>query len=317
LGIFQHKIKKKFYMLNRTQPKLGIRGWIKCSGGGRCFQTEPPYYLKHQPGNPWLGTKHDGVSVEYGRGFEFKPIHHLYRFRWNFNHRGYHTLWTRNPGGKTPHWLEVSYWNKLKPHLFNYEVLPHTILACVVSCIVIWNLSRYIFFHPDLTIYNVIFFTMRKYVNVLRNQEIPTLDTPVFRWFQAAPEFYGYNPHREMIALGVLANDPYVEYMKAIGRDKELLIKPPFGMGEAAPGKVKIYVPKSKPDDKVKWTDPAKPVKHWYVGPHGTGPHSSHGHGDHDHDEHGHHGDDHGHHHHGDDHSHGHKDDHGKKGGHH
>ena len=85
----------------------------------------------------------------------------------------------------------------------------------------------------------------------------------------------------------MLANDPYLEYMKAIGRDKELLKKPKFGMGESAPGKVRNYVPRDHPNDKVKWTDPAKPVKHWYAGPHGTGPHKHHDHGD------DHHGDDH------------------------
>lgn len=291
-------------MLQRTQPAYGIRAWQKCFGGARVFQIDPPYYLKHSPGNPWLGLKHDNLNVEYGRGFHFKPIHWIYRFRWNSQHRGAGTLGVRNPGGKTPHWLEVSQWMKLKPHLINYEALPHSILLGLCVSLVTWNLFRYVFFHPDLTIYNVIFFTMRQYVNVLRNQEIATMDQPVFRWFQTMPEFYGYNPIREMMEMGLHANDPYLEYMKSIGREKELFIRPPFGIGESAPGKVKNYLPRTKKDDKEKWINPVKPPRHWYAGPHGTGPHSSHGHG---HDEHGDHGghDDHGHDAH-DDHGHGH-----------
>lgn len=226
-------------MLRTTRQNYGIRAWQKCFGGARVFQSEPPYYLKQSPGNPWFGMVHDGTSTAWGEGFTHKPMNWIYRFRWNSQHRGAQTLFTRNPGGKCPHWLEISYYAKMKPHLFNYEVLPHTIMLMIVSAIVIWNLSRYVLFHPDLTIYNVIYFSMRRYVNVLRNQEIPNLDTPTFRWFQAAPEFYGYNPHREMIEMGVLANDPYLEYMKAIGKEKTLLKKP----GEAGFNTSTQYLP--------------------------------------------------------------------------
>jgi len=202
----------------------------KCMGYAKVFAVNQPYYLKNAPGNPWFGAVHDGVSTEAGAGFSVKPIQWLYRFRWNSQRRGAGPFYLRNPGGKMPHWLEVTQWNKLSPHLWNTETFPHTALSIFCSCLVIWNLTRYVFFHPDLTIYNIIYFSMRHYVNVLRNMQIPNLDTPVFRWVQQPSEFYGYNPHREMIKLGVCANDPYLEYMKAIGK-ADLLTKMPEEAG--------------------------------------------------------------------------------------
>jgi len=214
----------------------------KYYGFARVFAVEQPYYLKHSPGNPWFGAVHDGAATEYNGGFTLKPIHWLYRFRWNSQRRGFQPMNLRNPGGKCPHWLEISQWAKARPHMWNMESYPHTMLFFVCSAIVIWNLSRYIFFHPDLTLYNLTWFSLKRYANILRNNQIPNLDTPVFRWLQQPSEFYFYHPHREMLKLGVIANDPYVEYIKAIGK-QDLLIKMP---GEPGYNTAMNYLPHFK-----------------------------------------------------------------------
>jgi len=211
-------------MFKQTQ-KSSFRNLIKM-GNRPYFAVEQPQYVKHAPGNNWFNAVHDGVSEGFQAGYTARKMNPVRRFWWNINESagGASSFYLRNPGGKCPHWLSITGWGKFTAHVFSGEAQMHVLLASYVTAIVIWNLSRYLFFHPDLTIYNIAYFTVRRYLNVLRNNEVRPLDAPVFRWMQQAPEIYNYNPHRDMIEMGVLANDPQVEYMKAIGKE-DLLVK--------------------------------------------------------------------------------------------
>jgi hypothetical protein len=198
----------------------------KIGGHRPFFAVEQPYFLKHSPGNPFLGAVYDGTSTEYGKGFALKPIHWLYRFRYNTSPRGSVPLNLKNPGGKNVHWLEVSNVKKFAVQIFSDEGLPHTFLATCLFTLVAWQLLRYAFMHPDLTLNNMAFYTTKPHVAQLRSNDLHPMDKPAFKWFQRTSEFYAYDTYRDFIEMGIIANDPYVEFIKSVGREKDLVAKP-------------------------------------------------------------------------------------------
>jgi hypothetical protein len=208
------------------------------------FFAKQPYYLKHMPMNPAFGCVHDGTSTAYGQGFSAKPIHWLYRFRYNSQHRGAVPTYLRNPGGKWMHWLEVSTIKKGIAGMTNHEAQPHVICGIIVSLFTTWQILRYLLFHPELTVYMLAMYPTKEWLTMHRYNERHPMDKPVFRWLQRCPEFYWYDPYREFIKLGIIANDPYVDYMKSIGRERDLtLYMDEKGWGEGGQGKIVDLLP--------------------------------------------------------------------------
>lgn len=219
----------------------------KISGHTPIFYTPQPYFLRHSSSNPYFGSVHDGVTTDFMKGFSVKPMHWLYRFRYNTNSRGAPPMYLRNPLGKDLHWLEVSIVEKFRLSLSNWECWPHLCTATVVSLITLWQGYWYLYLHPELSLFNIAIGQSKNYVQRERyNQKIP-LDQPVFRWFQRCPEFYGYDGYRELIRMGVIANDPYIEFVKKNGRERELtLYTTEKGWGEGGQGKLVSMLEKEK-----------------------------------------------------------------------
>jgi hypothetical protein len=217
---------------------------FRIGGAAPIFFEKQPYYLKHMPCNPAFGLVHDGTTTAYGKGFTVKPIHWLYRFRWNSQHRGAGPTYLRNPGGKWMHWLEVSTIKKGIAGTLNHEAQPHVICGTLVILFTIWHLTRYLFFHPEVSLYYVVMYPTKNWVTTYRYNERHPMDKPVFRWMQRNPEFYWYDSYRDLIKLGILANDPYVDYMKSIGRERDLtLYMDQKGWGEGGQGKIVDLLP--------------------------------------------------------------------------
>ena len=213
-------------------------------GGQPIFFAKQPYYLKHMPGNPAFGLVHDGTSTQYGQGFSVKKMSWIYRFRHNVSHRGALPLYLRNPGGKWAHWLEVSTIKKGMTVLANHEAAPHVLSSVIVIAFASWQILRYLFFHPELTVYMLAMYPTKSWLTQHRYNERHPMDKPVFRWFQRVPEFYFYDNYRDFIKMGILANDPYVEYMKSIGRERDLtLYMDDKGWGEGGQGKIADLLP--------------------------------------------------------------------------
>lgn len=214
-------------MLRRTLQCNLAKTQCKFTGGAPAFIVQPKKYVRHMPYNPWFGAKHDGFSSGYCQGFTAIDIPHLYRFRHNvlpiarplgrFSH---------NPMGKNVHYLEVNVFDKFSTQIFNEESLPHTTLATIIFTIITLHLCRYLYAHPDVTWYNLVLWPTKPHVEMYRWNDMPTFDQPVFRFFQRPCEFYAYDTWREMVSLGVCANDPWVDYVKSIGREKDLYFRP-------------------------------------------------------------------------------------------
>ena len=219
--------------------------WInRISGAQPIYFAKQPYYLKHMPGNPSFGLVHDGTTTKYGQGFTVKKMSWLYRFRYNVSHRGATPLNLRNPGGKWQHWLEVSAVKKGIAGITNHEAQPHVICAIIVSAFASWQILRYLMFHPELSVYFLAMYPTKIWLTQHRYNEVHPMDKPVFRWFQRAPEFYFYDSYRDFIKMGILANDPYVDYMKSIGRERDLtLYMDEKGWGEGGQGKIVDLLP--------------------------------------------------------------------------
>jgi len=195
--------------------------------------------LKHHPANPYLGSVHDGVTSDFLKGYSVKPIHWLYRFRYNTNPRGAPPMYMRNTLGKDIHWLEVSIIEKFRLQITNWEAWPHVVAGIGVVCAVAWQFYWYLYCHPELSLFNFAIGQSKNYVKRERFNDKIEFDTPVFRWFQRNSEFYGYDSYRELIKLGVIANDPYIEFVKKHGRDRELVLYPnEKGWGEGGQGKL-------------------------------------------------------------------------------
>jgi len=209
------------------------------------FNVKQPYFVKHSPINPFLGSVHDGISTEYLQGYSVKPMHWLYRFRWNVSPYGGTTLYLRNPGGKVLHWLEVSIPKKLAAEAFSNEFRPHLMTAIFVVVFTTWQLARYAFFHPELSFYGITVYPTKNWITQYRFNERHPMDKPVFRYFQRCPEFYSYDAYRDLIKMGVIANDPYVAYMQKIGKEKDLILyADERGWGEGGRGKIVDLLPR-------------------------------------------------------------------------
>jgi hypothetical protein len=74
-----------------------------------------------------------------------------------------------------------------------------------------------------MTLYNVAMYPTKKHIQQGRYNDYHPMDKPVFRWTQRNSEFYSYDIYREMIDMGVIANDPFVLHMQSIGKGKDLL----------------------------------------------------------------------------------------------
>lgn len=228
----------------------------KIGGHAPVFYTPQPYFLKHQPLNPYLGSQHDGVTADFLKGYSVKPMHWLYRFRYNTNSRAAPPMYLRNPLGKDIHWLEVSIIEKFRLQLVNWEAWPHVCAAVVIIGIVAWQFYWYMYCHPELSLYNIAIGQTKNYVKRERYNDKIEIDQPVFRWFQRCPEFYGYDSYRELIKLGVIANDPYIEFVKSHGRERELtLYCNEKGWGEGGQGKLDSLLAKRRADREKKKHD--------------------------------------------------------------
>ncbi|ORC89703.1 P27 protein [Trypanosoma theileri] len=196
-----------------------------CGGMARANVVDHGVYVKPITHNPYVATVHDGVSTGYLEGFSPKPLHWLYRFRYNLLPQGFATgFFSRNPYGRYVHWLEVSTIEKMRLQANTMEALPARALTTIVVLYTIWFSYRLAFLHPDITLYNVGLWTTKPWIAAQRFNKKQELDQPVYRWVHRAPEYYITDPVRELTKLGVAANDPWVEYVKSIGRGDELLI---------------------------------------------------------------------------------------------
>ena len=225
----------------------------KICGHTPVFYVPQPYFLKHSPLNPFFGAVHDGVSTGWLQGYSVKPIHWLYRFRHNLNYRAAPPLYLRNPLGKDIHWLEVSIPEKFRLQVTSAEAWPHMVAASLCISLVIYQAWNYIGYHPELSMFNLVVGATKKHVKRERFNDKIEMDEPVFRWFQRVPEFYAFDSYRELIKLGVIANDPWIEFVKKHGRERELtLYCHEKGWGEGGQGKLMPLLEKAKKDRQAK-----------------------------------------------------------------
>jgi hypothetical protein len=210
-------------------------------GGEAIFFAKQSRYLAHVPANPTFGCVHDGVSVEYMQGFTEKPMHWLYRFRHNTNPRGATPLYLRNPGDKVKHWLEISNFKKFMTQVNQEDAYPHVLTALFCFVFSAWQISRYLLYHPDMTLYNVAMYPTKTYIEQGRYNAYHPMDKPSFRWTQRNSEFYSYDIYREMIDMGVIANDPFIEDVKARGLADQLTNYAEEGYGDLVKGVPKQY----------------------------------------------------------------------------
>lgn len=185
--------------------------------------VEQPYFLKKMPSNPYIGAVHDGKSTGYGQGWSVKPINWVYRFRYNSQPTGIPTgFYNRNPGGKQVHWLEVSTIEKVRVQLAGEEAFGPDLLCGFCIVFTIYHTYRYYTNHPDLSFYNFVLWTSKPFTAINRASVKHNMDQPTFRYMQRPPEFYGKDIIREIYSLGIAANDPFLERVKAAGREDEL-----------------------------------------------------------------------------------------------
>lgn len=204
---------------------VAARATVRCSGGGASMShvVEQPYFLKKMPSNPFIGAVHDGKTTSYLQGYSVKPMHWLYRFRYNTLPTGIPTgFYNRNPAGKQVHWLEVSTIEKVRVQLTGEEAFGPTLLCSLVILFTIFHSCRYYLYHPDISFYNFALFTSKPFTVINRSSNKYTINQPTFRFMQRAPEFYATDIMRDLYKLGVAANDPFLVRVKAAGREDEL-----------------------------------------------------------------------------------------------
>lgn len=204
------------------------RASVRCAGGGASMKhvVDQPYFLKKMPSNPYLGAVHDGKTTAYNEGWSVKPMNWVYRFRHNSLPTGIPTgFYNRNPGGKQVHWLEVSTIEKVRVQLAGEEAFGPDLLCGLCIVFTIYHTIRYYTYHPDLSFYNFVLWTSKPFTTMNRASVKHTYDQPTFRMMQRAPEFYAKDQIREMYKLGVVANDPFFERVKAAGREDELYME--------------------------------------------------------------------------------------------
>ncbi|KEG09254.1 P27 protein [Trypanosoma grayi] len=193
----------------------------------RANVVEHGVYVKPISQNPYISTVHDGVSTGYMEGFSAKPMHWLYRFRYNYLPQGFATgFFSRNPYGRYVHWLEVSTIEKMRLQATSVETFPASVLTAIVLAYTMWFCYRLAFVHPDITLYNIGLWTTKPWIAAQRFNKKHEIDQPVYRWIHRAPEYYITDPYRQLTKLGVAANDTWLEYVKSMGREEELLVGP-------------------------------------------------------------------------------------------
>ena len=187
---------------------------IASGGTAQTLAVAQPYYLKKVPGNPFLGCVHDGSSTGYMEGFSLKKIHWLYR--WRHNHWPGKSVgrWSRNVHGKDVHWLEVSSIEKFRLRCTDEESTGMAFIFWVTVAYTIYHCFRLLYYHPDLTMYNVALYTSKPWIMPFRANAKHVLAQPILRYHQRVPEFYCDDPIRQMYQLGMFANDPVMERAK-------------------------------------------------------------------------------------------------------
>lgn len=213
------------------------------SGGvARYNAVEHPYYLKEVSMNPYIGTVHDGISTGFGQGFSAKHIPFLYRFRHNIIPQGMGAgFFARNIAGKHVHWLEVSTIEKLRIRIVGDEAFPPMVVTAIVIAFTTYHLFRYVAYHPDLTMFNLAVFTSKPWVIQIRHAHKHPLDKKVFKFVQRVPsEFYNMDdPIYSIYKNGYAANDPWLEFVKGIGKEDELQVHASDrGWGEGSRGRL-------------------------------------------------------------------------------
>ncbi|GET90018.1 hypothetical protein, conserved [Leishmania tarentolae] len=198
----------------------------KISGGmARANLVDHGVYVKPMSLNPFLGAVHDGTSTGYCQGYSAKPMHWLYRFRYNLLPQGISGgFFSRNPYGRYVHWLEVSTIEKLRVQLLSLEAMPVSVLTTIVIIYTLWFSYRLAFLHPDITLYNLGLWSTKPWVQQQRFNKKIDIDQQVYRWVHRVPEFAITDPIREMYRLEISANEPYLEHVRDLGREKELTL---------------------------------------------------------------------------------------------
>ncbi|CBZ28465.1 conserved hypothetical protein [Leishmania mexicana MHOM/GT/2001/U1103] len=198
----------------------------KLSGGmARANLVDHGVYLKPMSSNPFLGAVHDGISTGYCQGYSAKPIHWLYRFRYNVLPQGISCgFFSRNPYGRYVHWLEVSTIEKIRLQLQSTESMPVAVLVTLVVIYTVWFSYRLSFLHPDITVYNLVLWSTKPWVQQQRFNKKIDIDQQVYRWVHRMPEFSITDPIREIYKLEIGANEPYLGYVRGMGREKELTL---------------------------------------------------------------------------------------------
>ncbi|KNH07042.1 hypothetical protein XU18_2219 [Perkinsela sp. CCAP 1560/4] len=232
-------------MLRRSSAGLASRPLIHpCADPERSFALGRgifPYFVKPVPRNRFAFLEHDGVSDGYLQGFRAKEVGWLYRWRHNLNPQCNAVGMTNatNPTTIQVHWLENKTTTKLSVALFNDDGLPHVTLWLAIVAFAIWHCSRYIFYHPEVTLWNIVWPANRIYTEYVRFSKLHPMDAPVFRWFQGQNEFYACNSYREYVKRGIVVNDPWVEKCKEDGVFDQLLLYPNELKGHVWPPKKK------------------------------------------------------------------------------
>ncbi|KAG5500425.1 hypothetical protein JKF63_03518 [Porcisia hertigi] len=207
----------------------------KVSGGvARANLVDHGVYLKPMSSNPFLSAVHDGVSTGYGQGYSAKAMHWLYRFRYNLLPQGMACgFFSRNPYGRYVHWLEVSTINKVRLQLTSMEAMPVSVVTAIVLMYTLWFSYRLCFLHPDITVYNLVLWSTKPWVQQQRFNKKIDIDQKVYRWVHRMPECIFTDPIRETYKLGIAANDPYLEHVRGLGREKELTLSAEERRGSA------------------------------------------------------------------------------------
>jgi len=181
------------------------------------------YYLKPMTMNPYVGTVHDGTTTAYNQGFVKKHMHWLQRFRYNLLPLAKTTgMYSVNKMGKHVHYLEVSTIEKMRIKMVSEEFRPMYQLMIIVVVFSLWQFHRLVHHHPDLSYYNFVMWTTKPWVTQYRFTKKHRIDEPAYRYMIRCPEYYQEDPYRDLLDLGVIANDPYIEYCKAHGTEKDL-----------------------------------------------------------------------------------------------
>ncbi|KPI83441.1 hypothetical protein ABL78_7527 [Leptomonas seymouri] len=113
---------------------------------------------------------------------------------------------------------------KMRLQLMSIESMPCSIVSAIVFIYTTWFCYRLAFLHPDITLYNLGLWPTKPWVQQQRFNKKIEVGQPVYRWVHRVPEFMSVDPVRELYKLDVAANDPYLEYVRGMGREKELTL---------------------------------------------------------------------------------------------